>query len=88
MRDTITCRDEAPPRQSVPLLELVMTSGKRARPATTLVALRSQFEAQLRDLPEQALSLVSPVVPVAVTSDTLRSLDDEVRATARAITRD
>ena len=37
LHDTIACRDEMPPRQAVPLLELVMTAGKRThrhRPLT------------------------------------------------------
>ena len=42
MRDTIACRDESPPGQAVPLLEMVMTGGKRARLAPTLQALRSR----------------------------------------------
>jgi nicotinate phosphoribosyltransferase len=87
MRDTIACRDEAPPRQAVGLLEQVMTGGRRTRPAATIAALRSQFEAQLRDLPARASSLVAPVVPVAATSIALRRLSDEVRVTARAIGR-
>ena len=79
MRDTIACRDELPPDRAVPLLELVMTGGKRVRDTPTLAAIRSHFESQLRDLPDEARSLVSPVVPVAATSNTLRNLDDEVR---------
>jgi nicotinate phosphoribosyltransferase len=85
MRDTIACRDEAPPRQAVGLLEQVMTGGRRTRPAATIAALRSQFEAQLRDLPARASSLVAPVVPVVATSIALRRLADEVRVTARSI---
>jgi nicotinate phosphoribosyltransferase len=79
MRDTIACRDELPPDRAVPLLELVMTGGKRVRDTPTLAAMRSHLESQLRDLPDEARSLVSPVVPVAAMSNTLRNLDDEVR---------
>ncbi|MGA3215668.1 MAG: nicotinate phosphoribosyltransferase [Acidimicrobiales bacterium] len=82
MRDTIACRDESPPGQAVPLLEMVMTGGKRARLAPTLQALRSRLEDGLADVPEQALALVSPFVPVATTSAKLRTLDDQVRARA------
>jgi nicotinate phosphoribosyltransferase len=85
MHDTIACRDEAPPRDGVPILEPVMTGGKRTRRAPLLAELRSRFEDQLRDIPERALLLMSPAVPVAVTSDRLRALSDDVRAAARAI---
>jgi nicotinate phosphoribosyltransferase len=85
LHDTIACRDEMPPRQAVPLLELVMTAGKRTHPAPPLDELRSRFEDQLRDVPEETLLLTSPVVPVAATSETLQSLAVDVRAAARAI---
>ena len=85
LHDTIACRDETVPRQAVPLLEPVMIAGTRTRPAPLLAELRSRFEDQMRDVPEGALFLTSPVVPVAAASATLQALADQVRARARAI---
>jgi nicotinate phosphoribosyltransferase len=83
-RDTIVCRDELPPHQAVPLLEQVMTGGRRTGPAPTMALLRSRVEAQLQALPDEALALVSPVAPVPATSRALRDLDKQVRAAAGA----
>jgi len=85
MRDTIACRDEVPPPQAVPLLEQVMVGGQRSFGTPTLGMLRERLERQLRDLPEEARPLVSAVVPAATTSDTLRRLDEAVRAATRAM---
>ncbi len=85
--DTIACRNEAAPRQAVPLLEPVMIAGRRTRAAPLVAELRTRFEDQLRTIPEGALPLTSPVVPVAATSATLQALADQVRATGQAISR-
>ncbi|MGD0442213.1 MAG: nicotinate phosphoribosyltransferase, partial [Acidimicrobiales bacterium] len=85
MHDTIACRDERPPHQALALLEPVMKSGKRTRSAPELAELRSRFQAQLSDIPERALLLASPSVPVASVTGALRALADDVRAKAQVI---
>jgi nicotinate phosphoribosyltransferase len=85
MHDTIGCRDELPPPGAEPLLELVMANGRRKRHAPPLAELRERFETQLRQLPDTATRLDEPEVPLAVTSNTLNLLNDEVRSTAQAM---
>jgi nicotinate phosphoribosyltransferase len=83
MRDTIACRDEVAPPQAVPLLEKVMVGGRRSFDTPTLGMLRDRLEGQLRDLPDEARALVSPVAPVARTSDRLSRLEEVVRVATR-----
>jgi hypothetical protein len=62
-----------------------MANGRRKRHAPPLAELRERFETQLRQLPDTATRLDEPEVPLAVTSNTLNLLNDEVRSTAQAM---
>jgi nicotinate phosphoribosyltransferase len=80
VRDVIARRDEVAPEGSVPLLELAMSNGERTQPAPTIDQLRQRVEAQLAELPSEALVLSSPRAQVAELSEALRRRADEVRS--------
>lgn len=84
MHDTVARRGEDAPSGTVPLLELVMRNGRRLRPSPT-TTLRSTFEAELEELPDDALRLTAPAVRIAATSCALRAHDRQVRSAAQAI---
>ena len=80
VRDIIARRDETGPAGSVPLLQCEMSKGRRVRPAQTIAELGQRVEAQLAELPPEALVTSSPTEQVAELSEALRRLADEVRA--------
>jgi hypothetical protein len=79
----IASRDEVLPLDFEPLLEQVIVGGGRIGPTLTIATMRSWLDAELRDLPYQALPLSSPLVSVAALSGALRALDDRLRRSAR-----
>ncbi|MGY1901116.1 nicotinate phosphoribosyltransferase [Nocardia gipuzkoensis] len=85
MRDVIARRDEPASSDSRPLLETVMRSGRRVRPADTVAAGRARFEADLAELPEEARDLRSPIAPIPAITPRLRLLTSEVQAAAHRL---
>jgi nicotinate phosphoribosyltransferase len=83
LQDAIGCRDEATPAGATALLEEMMQSGRRLRPADTLSAARVRFETDLGELPEAARRLTNPVAPDPEITPRLSRLTEQVRATAR-----
>jgi nicotinate phosphoribosyltransferase len=86
LEDLLGLRHEPPPPGTEVLLEPVMVGGKRVherRDATDLVAARRRFEADLRQLPPPAMSLVDPRPPVPRLTPGLVALTAEVRARHR-----
>ncbi len=81
--DRIARRGEEPAPGEVPLLELVMRSGKRTQPAEPLSASRERVAAALSCLPASARALVGAVAPEPVVTEALRALTDEVWGAAR-----
>ncbi|MFI1952780.1 nicotinate phosphoribosyltransferase [Streptomyces xinghaiensis] len=79
LRDTIALRDEPVPPGAEPLLETVMTGGRRTAPAAPLDAARRRFEADLAELPEAARRIRDPEAPEAGVSEALARLTEEVR---------
>lgn len=79
LRDTIALRDEPLPPGAEPLLETVMTGGRRTAPAAPLDAARRRFEADLAELPDAARRIRDPQAPEAGVSEALARLTEEVR---------
>ncbi|HTU39510.1 MAG TPA: nicotinate phosphoribosyltransferase [Acidimicrobiales bacterium] len=80
IRDTLGLRSEEPPGGSDPLLELVMSGGRRVHSTQKLEVQRQRYRTDAAELPEGAMRFEEPIAPAPGLSDTLRSLTDEVRS--------
>lgn len=82
--DHLGLADEAAPSGNDPVLQVVMTDGRRARPkadpVAALAAARARFEVDLAALPEPAQRLHGPQPPSPTLTARLRQLTDDVRA--------
>ena len=82
--DQLGLAEESAPPGTAPVLEVVMTGGKRLHPkvdpVTSLAAARGRFEADLDVLPGPARRLRDPQSPSPTLTPRLRQLTDEVRA--------
>jgi nicotinate phosphoribosyltransferase len=77
--DTLALRDEPVPPGARPLLEQVMTGGRRLRPSEELATAHARLESDLSQLPAGARDLLEPVAPLAKRSAGLDRLTEEVR---------
>jgi nicotinate phosphoribosyltransferase len=81
--DHLGLADEAAPSGNDPVLELVMTDGRRVRPkadpVAALAAARARFEVDLAALPAPARRLQDPQPPSPTLTARLRRLTDDVR---------
>jgi nicotinate phosphoribosyltransferase len=77
--DTLALRDEPAPAGARPLLERVMTGGRRLRPPEELARSRARLESDLSELPTGAKDLLDPVAPLAKRSASLDRLTEEVQ---------
>ena len=78
-RDLLGLRDEPPPQGREPLLEAVMTAGRRTGgSAADLAAARARFEADLAWLPDAARALRAPRPVRVELTEPLRRLRDQV----------
>jgi nicotinate phosphoribosyltransferase len=81
--DHLGLADEAAPSGNDPVLELVMTDGRRVRPkadpVAALAAARARFEVDLAALPALARRLQDPQPPSPTLTARLRRLTDDVR---------
>ena len=68
----------APDRE--PLLEQVMSGGRRVRARPTMAESKQRFEADLALLPEAACQVRSPKPPAVKSSDRLKQATNETRA--------
>lgn len=82
--DTVALADEPAPAGGHPLLETMMAGGRRTGQARALADGRAAFEADLAELPPLAVRLDGPIPPVAVFSDRLRALAEQVRGRIEA----
>jgi nicotinate phosphoribosyltransferase len=82
MRDVLALRDEAPPPGTEPLLEHVMSAGRRLRPPASLESSRRRFEEDLDALPVSLRDLDAATPPVPKISSALGALAEEAIATA------
>jgi nicotinate phosphoribosyltransferase len=82
-RDVLAIRDEDCPPDAEPLLEQVMSQGRRLSPQTSaaeaVAAARQRFSSDLAELPETARLINGPAVLTPETSDQLSRLTEEVR---------
>jgi nicotinate phosphoribosyltransferase len=81
--DQVGLYGEPTPSGTEPLLEIVMSQGRRLHPGDPVRALieaRARFEADLADLPGPARRLRSPAAPTPVLTEALARLTIEVRA--------
>ena len=79
LEDTLALRDEPAPAGARPLLEQVMTGGRRLRPPEELAAARARLESDLSELPADARDLIDPVPLVARRSTSLERLTEVVQ---------
>ncbi|MFJ9734761.1 nicotinate phosphoribosyltransferase [Streptomyces sp. NPDC101171] len=77
--DVIALADERPPGDGTPLLETVMTGGRRTGERPTLDDGRARFAADLAGLPAAARRVRAPVAPRATVSGRLAALAADVR---------
>jgi nicotinate phosphoribosyltransferase len=77
--DTLALRDEPAPAGARPLLEQVMTGGRRLRAPEELATARARLESDLSELPAGARDLLHPVAPLAKRSANLDRLTEEVK---------
>ncbi|SFK45484.1 nicotinate phosphoribosyltransferase [Streptomyces pini] len=78
--DVVALREEEPPPGAEPLLETVMTGGRRVAAPATPAAARARFETDLARLPDEARRVVDPVPPRPTASGPLSRLTAEVRS--------
>jgi nicotinate phosphoribosyltransferase len=76
--DVLGLRDEAAPEGTEPLLQPVMTGGRRTAPMEPLTAARARFDADVADVSEAARRIRDPQPPVAERSEALVRLTREV----------
>ena len=83
-RDVLTVRDEECPADAEPLLEQVMSQGRRLAPqssaAEAVVVARQRFSADLAELPSATRLIHGPTALTPETSDRLARLTEEVRS--------
>ena len=73
-------RRELPGKSSAgPLLEPLMTKGRRARSRPTIAESRSRFEADLALLPEPACRIDAPQAPTVRLTERLRQITAETK---------
>jgi nicotinate phosphoribosyltransferase len=77
--DVVGLFDEPAPAGREPLLEPLMTSGRRARNRSTIAESRRRFEQDLALLPEAACRIDSPEAPVARLTERLRQITAETK---------
>ncbi len=78
--DVLGLRDEPAPPGTEPLLQRVMSGGRRSGEPEPLEAARERFLGDLAGLPAVAGRLADPVAPEPGVSEALHVLDSEVRA--------
>jgi nicotinate phosphoribosyltransferase len=82
-RDVLTVRDEECPPDAEPLLEQVMSQGRRLAPqgsaAEAVVVARQRFSTDLAELPSATRLIRGPTALTPETSDRLARLTEEVR---------
>src|SRR5256885_8036474 len=72
--------EEAVAGDCEPLLEQVMSGGRRVRARPTMAESRQRFQADLALLPEAACQVRSPKPPAVKSSDRLKQATNETRA--------
>jgi nicotinate phosphoribosyltransferase len=77
--DVLALSEEAPPAGHEPMLEPLMTNGRRRSPRPSLSQSRALFEADLSALPLGARGLRAPKAPRVRTTGALRKLTSETR---------
>ncbi|MBQ0825127.1 nicotinate phosphoribosyltransferase [Streptomyces sp. RG38] len=77
--DVIALADELPPDDGEPLLETVMSAGRRTRPRPALGESRERLAADLAALPPAARRIRNPLAPRAASSAALNALTVRVR---------
>jgi nicotinate phosphoribosyltransferase len=78
--DVLALRQEAPPPETEPLLEPVLTAGHRLAPPQALDQVRARFEADLAALPAAARAVRGPVQPRVLLSTAAQELTRDVRS--------
>lgn len=82
-RDLLAVRDEVAPPGCAPLLEHVMTKGRRTAltpsPAEAVAAARHRFTTDMAALPNSARQITQPTAPEPETSPILARLTEDVR---------
>jgi nicotinate phosphoribosyltransferase len=86
--DVVGLFDEPAPSGREPLLEALMTNGRRTRPRPALAESRRCFEEDLAVLPEPALRINSPEAPPVRTTERLRQITTETKRALAARVRD
>jgi nicotinate phosphoribosyltransferase len=81
--DRIARRGEEPEPGEEPLLELVMGSGRRVRPAEPLAVSRERVASELARLPAQVRALAGAVAPEPAPTAALQALTEKVWGAAR-----
>ena len=79
LTDTVGLRDEVPPPGAAPVLETVMSGGRRTAGPAPLAVARERLAADLAGLPGEARRIDDPVPPEAAVSAALARLTGEVR---------
>jgi nicotinate phosphoribosyltransferase len=82
--DVIALRDEPPGEGQEPLLNRVMSGGRRTDAQEPLEAARTRFEHDLATIPDGAAGISDPMTPEIPLSDALRALDERTREEMRA----
>ncbi|MET8172237.1 nicotinate phosphoribosyltransferase [Streptomyces clavifer] len=77
--DVIALAQEDVPAGREPLLQTVMSAGRRTRPRDTLATAHDRFAGDLAALPRQACRIRHPEAPVPVVSAQLSALTSDVR---------
>jgi nicotinate phosphoribosyltransferase len=77
--DLLALADEPGPDGCEPLLETVMTDGRRVRPDPSLDEMRARFAADMEAAPTKAKRLSHPEHVRVRHSEALRALTDETR---------
>jgi nicotinate phosphoribosyltransferase len=76
--DLLATLDEPGPKGTVPLLDVVMSGGKRAAVAGTIADASGRLSDDLLLLPDEARRLRSPAAPIVSVSAKLRALTDDI----------
>ncbi|WP_225848816.1 nicotinate phosphoribosyltransferase [Streptomyces sp. HPF1205] len=88
VRDTLALADEPAPPGTSPLLETVMSRGRRLGAPRPLGRARAAFEADLAELPPEARLVTDPRPPRPTGSEPLRALAETTRGRIEARLRD
>jgi nicotinate phosphoribosyltransferase len=78
--DLVGLFDEPAPPGREPLLEPLMTNGRRTRARATIAESRRRFETDLAVLPEPVRRINSPLPPAVRTTEALKRMTNETKA--------